>query len=468
MHHSQDSDDDRGDSDFSRNDDSDDSDELDDETDEDDDQDDDFDEDASGRRSGGSSGMGGDGDNDNAARQDRLTRSAQTASPPPLPRPLAARAEIVTLSLSDNALATLQAQGYNLIEEYEVNAVDTTARRIAVPRGTTLDEARDAVRSLDTGADADLNHYYRVNAGFPEDCTGLECPARTEFGWALPENRQDSCGGGVTIGMVDTGINLDHPTFRGAELVIETLSDDASSNEGLQHGTAIASLLVGAPDTRSPGLVPGATVIAINAFHQRHGDERADAFSLIEALDRLAADGVQVINLSLAGPRNTALEGLVSRLVNERNIVLVAAAGNAGPRSDPLYPAAFEDVIAVTAIDRERQIYRWAVQGDYIDLAAPGVAIWTAASVSGARWQTGTSFAVPFVSAAAAMLRETQPELSAVEIREMLTQTAEDLGEPGVDPVFGAGLVSPETLCLTTTRNNVNTPVPPLIGMMRE
>lgn len=415
--------------------------------------DDDDDDDDSARQSRGRTGGDGGDDNGDDDREERRAGSLRTASPPPTPRLLAARDEIVTLALSDADLAALQAQGYDVIEEYRIGAVDETARRLAVPRGTTLEQARDAVRALDTGVDADLNHYYRTNTGFPEDCSGLECPARTKFGWTLPENRQGSCGGDITVGMVDTGINIDHPTFRDADLVIEKLSDSTPPKEGLQHGTAIASLLVGAPGTRSPGLVPGAKLVAVDAFHQRHGDERADVFSLIEALDLLVADGVQVINLSLAGPRNTALEEFVSYLVNERDIVLVAAAGNAGPRSDPLYPAAFEDVIAVTAIDREHRVYRRAVQGEHIDLAAPGVAIWAAASVDGARWQTGTSFAVPFVSAAAAMLRDARPELTATEIRETLTETAEDLGEAGTDPVYGAGLVSPENPCIAARQD---------------
>ena len=90
------------------------------------------------------------------------------------------------------------------------------------------------------------------------------------------------------------------------------------------------------------------------------GDERADAFTLVRALDRLAQDGVQVINLSLAGPPNTVLEDTIAQITGPRGITVVAASGNAGPRAGPAYPSAYDSVIAVTAVDRNGTAYRRA------------------------------------------------------------------------------------------------------------
>ncbi|NBB82428.1 MAG: S8 family serine peptidase [Alphaproteobacteria bacterium] len=190
------------------------------------------------------------------------------------------------------------------------------------------------------------------------------------------------------------------------------------------------------PATRAPGLVPSARLVAVDAFHRRGSDERADVFSLIESLGLLVERGVGVINLSLAGPPNTVLAEVAGRLTGQEDIVLVAAVGNAGPRADPAYPAAYDEVIAVTAVDRDRAVYRRAIRGARVRRLDRG-----------ARWKTGTSYAVPFVTAAAAILREMRPELTAAEIGPELARLATDLGAPGPDPVFGAGLLSLGSLC---------------------
>ena len=228
------------------------------------------------------------------------------------------------------------------------------------------------------------------------------------------------------------------------------LAADVLPHSGRQHGTAVAALLVGRSDGRTPGLLPNAQLIAVDAFRDagRAGD-LAEAYDLIRALDLLAKRDVSVINLSLAGPGNLLLERTVT-LLTDRGVTLVAAVGNDGPRAEPLYPAAYAPVVAVTAIDRSKRPYRRAVRGDHVDLAAPGVSVWTAASVKGARAKSGTSFAAPFVAAAAAILKAANPQMPSSEIAEMLARSAEDLGEPGKDPIFGWGLLNAGGLCAST------------------
>jgi subtilisin family serine protease len=130
-----------------------------------------------------------------------------------------------------------------------------------------------------------------------------------------------------------------------------------------------------------------------------------------------------------------------------RGPILVAAAGNDGPNAEPVYPAAYDGVIAVTAVDTARNPYRRAVRGDHIDIAAPGVGVWTAASVSGARQKSGTSFAAPFVTAAVSVLLAAKPGLSPQEVEAELMASAEDIGKPGKDAVYGWGLLNARTLC---------------------
>ncbi|OYZ92093.1 MAG: hypothetical protein B7X99_16015 [Rhizobiales bacterium 17-65-6] len=201
------------------------------------------------------------------------------------------------------------------------------------------------------------------------------------------------------------------------------------------------------PAGRTPGLVPTARVIAVDAFHLAGEDERADVFTLVAALDFLAAKGVRVVNMSLAGPPNSVLEEAITRMA-ERDILVVAATGNGGPLAPPVYPAAYPSVLAVTAVDANGTVYRRAGQGPHVDLAAPGVDIWTAASIKGARPKTGTSFAAPFVSAAAAAILAAEPDLTAAEVIARLTASAKDLGDPGPDAVYGYGLVQASPICL--------------------
>ncbi len=251
----------------------------------------------------------------------------------------------------------------------------------------------------------------------------------------------------MTIGLVDTAINPGHAAFDGKVEVVR-LSDGELPESGRQHGTAVAALLVGSADSRTPGLLPSAKLIAVDAFHRAtRQDDRADVYDIVRALDLLAGRKVDVMNLSLSGPANAVLERLVHKIGDQ--IAVVAAAGNQGPEAQPVYPAAYPEVFAVTAVDWRKRAYRRAGRGEHIDLAAPGVEVWAAASISGARLKTGTSFAAPFVTAAAALAKSSGMKTVA-DIHDALARSAEDLGDLGKDHIFGWGLLNASALCRKT------------------
>jgi subtilisin family serine protease len=124
-----------------------------------------------------------------------------------------------------------------------------------------------------------------------------------------------------------------------------------------------------------------------------------------------------------------------------RGMVLIAAAGNAGPRSPPLFPAAYPDVIAVTATNSNDGLFAGANRGNYIAVAAPGVEVLAPAPDGGYQFTTGTSVAAAEVSGVAALLLDRNPSLTPAEVRRILMATAKDLGPKGRDREFGAGLV---------------------------
>jgi subtilisin family serine protease len=376
-------------------------------------------------------------------------------APQPAPRPERAPAEIVARGLTEDQTAVLVTQGYVVLERADLVGLSTTVRRFRVPEGTSLDVARDNIRALPGAEAADFNHYYRAGqdntaVAEPPDaapvCDGLHCPALDLINWPVGLG-PTGCGVPVTIGMVDTGLNIDHKVLAGADIdLIRIVPEDYSASAAI-HGTAVAAILVGDPDTRVPGLLPGLPLVAVDAFHRASGDERTDAFTLVRALDQLLERNIQVINLSLAGPPNAVLENTLLQLTEQRKIPVIAAAGNDGPQAAPLYPAAYDNVIAVTAVDRGGTVYRRAIRGAHVEISAPGVEVWTAASVKGARWKTGTSFAAPYVTAAVALWLQHDPKLAPEDIRARLAASAGDLGPDGLDETYGHGVLNLGGIC---------------------
>lgn len=378
-----------------------------------------------------------DDDDDDAPVRRRPAPAARA-----VPLPQFAPNELIARGLSPADMQILQDAGFRVLRNVTL-AEGESFHRLRKPAGMTMPDARAMVREMGSTEAADFNHFYRPGNA-TRDCTGADCPARQMIAWPVDTA---GCSGPVRIGMVDTGLNADHAVLKDARIRVHQIQ--AGKNRAPSdtlHGTAVAALLVGKSDSRTPGLVPQAELIAVDAFHKQRDDERTDAFALVEALNFLSENQVDIVNLSLAGPPNEALARQVAAMARD-DIILVAAAGNGGPAARPAFPAAYDQVIAVTAVDRRQQVYRRANRGEHIDLAAPGVDVWTAASISGARTKTGTSFAAPFVTAAAALLLQANPDLTPDEVRKILERDARDLGQDGPDEIFGHGLIAPASLC---------------------
>ena len=159
-------------------------------------------------------------------------------------------------------------------------------------------------------------------------------------------------------------------------------------------------------------------------------------------IDWAITRGARVINMSFAGPYDPMLQVALKK-AHDKGVILVAAAGNMGPDSSPQYPAADENVIAVTAIDKNDRLLPRANQGPHIALAAPGVDIFEATPNASYDFTTGTSVAAAHVSGVAALLIERAPEIDSATLENILFSTAKDLGPPGRDSQFGFGLVDP-------------------------
>ena len=255
------------------------------------------------------------------------------------------------------------------------------------------------------------------------------------------------CGNGIRIGLVDTAVDRSHPALRGRKIISRSFLTSGIPRATTKHGTAIAGLLVGHDKSGEfRGLLPGATLYVANVFSAKGGKTSTTAEWVISALDWLAQQRVSVINLSLGGRRNLLVEAAIKRL-QQRNILVVAAAGNNGPKALPIYPAAQRNVVAVSAIDANSRPYRKANRGRYISYVAPGVDVWVAQPGGKGTYASGTSYATPFVTATFALARRYNPKAHWVVLHKRLAAKTRDLGQSGRDPVFGWGLIQSPGAC---------------------
>lgn len=274
-------------------------------------------------------------------------------------------------------------------------------------------------------------------------CPDEICFGRELVGWSKVLR---TCTRDVRIGLIDTSFDIGHPAFKKLKAVRKEFLDDVKPSPDDWHGTAILSLLAGDPESGTPGLVPDATFLLATAFKSdAAGNASTDTGRLLEALEWLDKLDVDVVNMSFAGPQDAAIARAIERM-SLKGVIFVAAAGNMGPTAPPSYPAAYPHVIAVTAVNRNGESYRNANRGEYIDIAAPGVDILTALPEGRQGYQTGTSFAAPFVTAIMAA-RVSSGIIEGTE-QHLLEQIAvRDLGTPGRDPIYGVGLALAPKRC---------------------
>jgi subtilisin family serine protease len=252
----------------------------------------------------------------------------------------------------------------------------------------------------------------------------------------LPEAHRLAKGGGVRVAVIDSGIDAEHPDLAGA--ITESFNAIDTPAAAHAHGTAIAALI--AAHGRLVGAAPDARILAVRAFDPKGGSAQGTTFAILKGIDWAADHHARIINMSFAGPPDPAVRRSL-QAAHKKGIVLIAAAGNAGPKSPPLYPAADPDVIAVTATDAQDKLLSVANRGRHIAVAAPGVDLLVAIPDGGYEVSSGTSYSAAEVSGIAALLLQHKPALTPDKLRQVLLETAKDLGRSGRDDVFGAGLV---------------------------
>lgn len=254
----------------------------------------------------------------------------------------------------------------------------------------------------------------------------------------LDEAHRLATGKGIRIAVIDSGIDDGSAEIK--DRVVARLDTIGGEYTAHPHGTAIAGAILA--HAKLVGVAPDAQVIAIRAFTGEGSSDGAQgtSFHILQGLDFAAAQNARIVNMSFAGPKDALLSRALSAL-RAKGVTEVAAAGNGGPRSAPLYPGADAGVIAVTATDAEGQLFGLANHGNYIAMAAPGVDILAPAPGDAVQIVSGTSIAAAHVTGIAALALERYGSLAPDALLGALDAGSRKVSPEATPEDYGAGVV---------------------------
>lgn len=357
------------------------------------------------------------------------------------------RSEVVAVVNSVDIAADLEQKaarwGYDLKRKEVLEGLDLYLLTFDCPPGIDPHIASAELERLQPLSTVGANHKYRLQ-GTKTDVS-LEVPmfSPQKYANALIEWPKSGCDAVFNIGIIDGGIDREAlMADRSIAIESRTFLAGNRSVEAERHGTAVAEILVGAGRLKNAKLY-NASVVSEDI----DGAEYSGVGPMLKALDWMVRSDVRVVNISLAGPYNRTLDRGIQR-ASDKGVIIVAAVGNDGAQSSPLYPAALRDVIAATAVDSRTNIYSKAVRGQHVDVAAPGVEVFVGDEMTG-RYVSGTSIAAPFVAAKIASDPRYINMTSAKEVRKLLFSETIDLGDSGADSIYGAGLIQANDNCRT-------------------
>ncbi len=304
-------------------------------------------------------------------------------------------------------------------------------------------QVADVVRSLETERVGipSPNYVYRIvqdtasetssAAGSPEQYTVEKLK--------LTEVHKVATGREVLVAVIDSKVDVNHPDLAGA--IVEHYDAVGRPEQAHSHGTGMTGAIVS--HRKLLGIAPNARILAVHAFStSTRQSPEATTRQIIAGIEWAINKGARIINMSFAGPYDPMIQ-LAMRNAAAKGVILIAASGNMGAKSPPLYPAADPNVIAVTATDESDTLFTLAVRGPHLAVAAPGVDVMVPAPDDTYQLTTGTSVAAAHVSGVAALLLERHPSVDARIVLEVLTTTARNLNEKGRDDLYGWGLIDP-------------------------
>lgn len=272
----------------------------------------------------------------------------------------------------------------------------------------------------------------------------------TEKGWRFNKGSKD-----VIVGVVDTGVALNHPDLKGRVLSGYNVFDNsASAEDDVGHGTHVAGVISALVNNGRgvAGMTWNNPILPVKVLNS---SGEGNTYNVAEGIIWAADHGAKVINMSLGNYAEASFLHDAVKYAFDKDVVLVAASGNDNT-SRPGYPAAYPEVFAVAATDSKSQKAPFSNYGDYIDAAAPGVNIASTYLNNQYAALSGTSMASPHVTALAALIRSENPKLTNVQVMDIMRKSANDLGDKGKDIYFGHGEID-VVQALRMAREKTNT-----------
>jgi len=351
------------------------------------------------------------------------------------------RSEVVATVKSKNVAVELERQalewGYTLKKQEKLEGLNLYLLTFDCPPGVDPKDASLELERLQPKSSVgELHKYSFSSAGF----SSISAQTPRTFANEMLQWPETGCESLVKIGIIDGGLSQKFLSQTSAQIHKASFIEHMPSETAIMHGTSIGAILT------DPSRLKGVELYSAEVVSQdKNGDDYSSPTAILKALNWMLLNEVKVVNISLSGPPNKVLESALN-VSAEKGLIIVAAVGNQGQNSKPQFPAAYQTVLATTAVDVEGEIYDKAVRGNHVDFSAPGVDVYVKTAEQG-KYISGTSIAAPFVTAAIASSSSMIDYNTRDDVIQYFSGSATDLGPKGKDTVFGLGLLNAKHIC---------------------
>jgi len=269
----------------------------------------------------------------------------------------------------------------------------------------------------------------------------------------IPPLWKETQGEGIKVGVLDTGIALEHPDLQPAILKAQDFTRSPSAAYDAQgHGTHVSGIIAARRNAKGiVGVAPQSKIIAAKVLNDEGAGTSQD---IIAGIHWAIESGADILSMSLGSPEPD--EGIHQALLLaiSKGVFVITAAGNEGPDLDTVgYPAGFPEMVAVGSIDRRKHLSQFSSRGRQVDVVAPGDEITSCYPPRSYATLSGTSMATPFISGVVALalakhrkMGGKTPLRTQQDLIEHLCRTSADAGLAGFDPLYGCGIVNPAKL----------------------